>query len=295
MGDNHVVEISGIGTIKLKMYDGLIRTISGVRHVKDLKKNLLSVGQFDSLGCKIRTDNGIMKIVKGALVVLKARKTVANMFVLMGETYQGAEASIASASPAEEKTMMWHQKLGHMSEKGLKVLSDQKLLPGLTKVTLPFYKMQMEENNSILKETTEVQIENTQNHTSSKAVPEHEEQEQIESETPEVRRSTRERRPPAWHSEYVTESNIAYSHGGSGGQTALHAAVMETHSDHKAAERLLEFDTCNAFWRASGPKWQECSSFFHSSRKASVVRGVLEIAELQWPINQADNGSKSQK
>jgi len=26
-----------------------------------------------------------------------------------------------------------------MSEKGLKILSDQKLLPGLTKVTLPFY------------------------------------------------------------------------------------------------------------------------------------------------------------
>jgi len=60
------------------------------------------------------------------------------MFVLMGETHHGTEASIASASPAEEKTMMWHQKLGHMSEKGLKVLSDQKLLHWLTKVTLPF-------------------------------------------------------------------------------------------------------------------------------------------------------------
>ena len=34
---------------------------------------------------------------------------------------------------------MWHKKLGHMSEKGLKVLSDQKLIPGLTKVSLPFY------------------------------------------------------------------------------------------------------------------------------------------------------------
>jgi hypothetical protein len=138
MGDNHALEIAGIGTIKLKMYDDLIRTISGMQHVKDLKKNLLSVGQFDSLGCKIRKDNGIMKIIKGALVVLKARKTVVNMFVLMGETHHEAEASIASANPAEEKTMMWHKKLGHMSEKGLKILSDQKLLPGFTKVTLPF-------------------------------------------------------------------------------------------------------------------------------------------------------------
>jgi hypothetical protein len=106
--------------------------------VKDLKKNLLSIGQFDSFGYKIRTDSGIMKIVKEALVVLKARKAIANMFVLMGETHHGAEASIASVSLAEEKTMMWHKKLGHMSKKGLKVLSDQKLLPRLTKVTLPF-------------------------------------------------------------------------------------------------------------------------------------------------------------
>ena len=33
---------------------------------------------------------------------------------------------------------MWHQKLGHMLEKGLKVLSDQKLIPRFTKVFLPF-------------------------------------------------------------------------------------------------------------------------------------------------------------
>ena len=79
-----------------------------------------------------------MKIIKGALVVLKARKTVANMFVLIGETHHRVEASIASASLVEEKTMMWHKKQGLMSEKGLKVLSNQKLLPGLTKVTLPF-------------------------------------------------------------------------------------------------------------------------------------------------------------
>jgi len=71
-------------------------------------------------------------------VVLKARKIVANLFVLMGETHHEAEMSIASASPAEEKTMMWHKKLGHISEKGLKILSYQKLLPRLTKVTLPF-------------------------------------------------------------------------------------------------------------------------------------------------------------
>ena len=72
-------------------------------------------------------------------MVLKVRKIVANLIVLMEETHHEADASIVLASPAEEKTMMWHKKLGHMSKKGLKILSDQKLLLALTKVTLPFY------------------------------------------------------------------------------------------------------------------------------------------------------------
>jgi len=121
MGNDYALEIAGTGTIKLKMYDGSIRIISKVRHVKGFKKNLLSMEQFNSLGCKIRIDNGIMKIVKGALVVLKARKIVANLFVLMGETHCEAKTSIASANPVEEKTMMWHKKPGHMLEKSLKI------------------------------------------------------------------------------------------------------------------------------------------------------------------------------
>jgi hypothetical protein len=59
-------------------------------------------------------------------VVLKGRKIVANLFVLMREIHREVEVSIASASLAEEKTMMWHHKLGHMSKKGLKILFDQK-------------------------------------------------------------------------------------------------------------------------------------------------------------------------
>ena len=44
MGDDHALEIAGIGTIKIKMFNGTVRIIEEVRHVKDLKKNLLSLG-----------------------------------------------------------------------------------------------------------------------------------------------------------------------------------------------------------------------------------------------------------
>ncbi|KAH9682249.1 hypothetical protein KPL71_027276 [Citrus sinensis] len=71
-----------------------------------------------------------------------------------------------------------------------------------------------DENDSTAKEKSEIVPvyvkNNPENSDSSKAAPEHEEQEPVESEALEVRRSTRERRPPAWHSEYVTEINVAY-------------------------------------------------------------------------------------
>ncbi|KAH9689341.1 Integrase catalytic domain-containing protein [Citrus sinensis] len=136
MGNDHALEIAGISTIKIKMFDGTIHTIGEVRHVNGLKKNLLSLGQMDSHGYKTHVENGIMNIVNGALVLMKAEKIGTNLFMLKGETLQEANACVASNE--EESTMMWHLKLGHMSEQGLKILSERKLLPGLKSVSLPF-------------------------------------------------------------------------------------------------------------------------------------------------------------
>ena len=71
MGDDHALEIVGLGNIKIKMFDGAVHTIEQVRHVKGLKKNLLSLGQIDSRGCKNHVENRIIKIARGALVLMK--------------------------------------------------------------------------------------------------------------------------------------------------------------------------------------------------------------------------------
>ncbi|KAE8688623.1 hypothetical protein F3Y22_tig00110962pilonHSYRG00058 [Hibiscus syriacus] len=133
--NDHALEIVGVGTIKLKMYDGTIKVVRDVRHVKGWKKNLLSYGLLDNNASKIETRKGIMKVFPGALVVLKGEKIAANLYMLKGETLLEAEASVASCS--SDSAMLWHQKLGHMSEQGMKVLVEQKLLPSLTKVSLP--------------------------------------------------------------------------------------------------------------------------------------------------------------
>ena len=129
MRDDHALEIAEIGTIKIKIFDGTIRTIGEVWHVNGLKNNLLSLGQIDSHRYKTHVENEIIKIVKGALVLMKAEKIGSNQFMLKGETLQKADAYVTSNG--EKSTMIWHLKLGHMAEQGLKILSEQKLLTGV--------------------------------------------------------------------------------------------------------------------------------------------------------------------
>ncbi|KAL0315376.1 UNVERIFIED_CONTAM: hypothetical protein Sradi_5415800 [Sesamum radiatum] len=44
LGDDRCCNIVGIGEIRVKMYDGTVRTLSDVWHILDLKKNLISLG-----------------------------------------------------------------------------------------------------------------------------------------------------------------------------------------------------------------------------------------------------------
>ena len=87
--------------------------------MKGLKKNLLSIGKFDDLGLKTQIVNGIIKIVNGALIVMKAEKISSKLFVLQRHALKYGDASVASTNQ-EESTIKWHYKLGHMSECGLK-------------------------------------------------------------------------------------------------------------------------------------------------------------------------------
>ncbi|GJS54946.1 retrovirus-related pol polyprotein from transposon TNT 1-94 [Tanacetum coccineum] len=65
-GDEWILD-SGC-TIQINMFDGTVRTLTDVRHVPELKKNLISLGTLDSIGCDYRGRGGVLKVSKGALV-----------------------------------------------------------------------------------------------------------------------------------------------------------------------------------------------------------------------------------
>ena len=60
-------------TVKIKMFNGVVRVLSNVRHVPNPRKNLISLGVLDGLGYSYSSKGGIIKITKGALMVMKGQ------------------------------------------------------------------------------------------------------------------------------------------------------------------------------------------------------------------------------
>eukprot|EP00252_Welwitschia_mirabilis_P018673 TRINITY_DN4156_c0_g1_i5.p1 TRINITY_DN4156_c0_g1~~TRINITY_DN4156_c0_g1_i5.p1 ORF type:complete len:1283 (+),score=262.04 TRINITY_DN4156_c0_g1_i5:125-3973(+) len=124
LGDDRKYEIEGKGTVVLMRQNGQTITLTNVRHVPGLTKNLISVGQLSDGGFTTTFDSSSWKISKGALVIARGSRE-GTMYVLRSVN-PGSSACVASGEVAAGT---WHKRLGHLSETGLQVLISKGLLP----------------------------------------------------------------------------------------------------------------------------------------------------------------------
>ena len=89
MRNDATCQMIGIGTVRIKMFDGVVRDLTDVRYVPQMKKNIISVGAVESKGFKMTLENGILKVTKGFLVVMKEIKD-RNLYYLKGSTVIGS-------------------------------------------------------------------------------------------------------------------------------------------------------------------------------------------------------------
>ena len=80
MGNDASCRVVEIGNIIAKMFDGVIRTLCDVRHVPNLRKNLISLGTLDVNGFNYKSVNGIMKVSKGVLTAMRGQKLAGNIY-----------------------------------------------------------------------------------------------------------------------------------------------------------------------------------------------------------------------
>jgi 5'-3' exoribonuclease 2 len=130
MGDDSSHQIIGIGSVQIKMHDGIIKTLTDVRHIPDISKNLISLSTLDGRGYKYSGGDGVLKVSKGSLIVMRGDLKSANLYRLQGTTITGDDAVISNSLSTSDATNLWHIRLGHMSELGLAVLSKRGLLDG---------------------------------------------------------------------------------------------------------------------------------------------------------------------
>ena len=127
LGDAYELEICGMGDIKLVLRNGTEFMLRNVRHVPKLAKSLISAGQLDDMGYTTSFGNGSWVIKKGNLVILRGHK-FGTLYSMHVSHIQDDYISIAELPNTE----LWHSRLGHMSQKGMKQLERSGYLPMLS-------------------------------------------------------------------------------------------------------------------------------------------------------------------
>ncbi|KAG8362995.1 hypothetical protein BUALT_BualtUnG0016000 [Buddleja alternifolia] len=124
LGNNKSCKVQGIGSVRIKMFNGIEKVLKQVRYIPELKRNLISLGMLDDLGYSMKLESGTLKVVKGSMVIMKGIRRN-GIYSLIGCTVIGSISSVES-----DRTVLWHRRLSHVSERGLVELSKQGLLAG---------------------------------------------------------------------------------------------------------------------------------------------------------------------
>ena len=111
LADSIALDVVGMGDIRILLPNGSVWLLEKVRHIPDLRRNLISVRQLDDEGHAILFVGGTWKVTKGVRLLACGKKT--------GTLYMtSSPRDIIAVAEVSTNTSLWHCKFGHMSKKG---------------------------------------------------------------------------------------------------------------------------------------------------------------------------------
>jgi len=131
MGNANFSTVVGKGDVCLETMNGMKLLLRDVRHVPDMRLNLISVDKLDEEGYCNTFHNGQWKLTKGSLVVARGTKQ-SKLYVTQASISQ----QVINVAENDSNIKLWHRRLGHMSEKSMARLVKKNALPGLNQIQL---------------------------------------------------------------------------------------------------------------------------------------------------------------
>ncbi|CAA0805812.1 Uncharacterized mitochondrial protein AtMg00300 [Striga hermonthica] len=133
MENDGIAKAVGMGDVHLETENGNTLVLRGVKHVPNIRMNLISTGKLDDEGfCNTFRDRK-WKLTKGSLIVARGQK-YSSLYVMNVKIVD----PMINAVDDERTVELWHNRLSHMSEKGLIVLAKKNLLPDLVPIPIVY-------------------------------------------------------------------------------------------------------------------------------------------------------------
>ncbi|KAG7554353.1 GAG-pre-integrase domain [Arabidopsis suecica] len=118
MGNKTVSRVKGVGSIRLINEAGLTVVLTNVRYVPEMDRNLLSLGTFEKAGYRFESENGILSIKAGDSMFLTGRR-YDTLYLLQWRPVMAESLAVMNR---QDDTVLWHRRLGHMSQKNMNLL-----------------------------------------------------------------------------------------------------------------------------------------------------------------------------
>ena len=141
LGDDSPKKISRHGRVKLFLNDGSIKTLHRVLQILGMSRNLIYVNKMVDVGVKTIFEKDRCKMIRGKMVLMRGVQ-YETLYKLLGRTMiDGCNNTMVLESKYEESkvfnvyggdTMVWHERLGHIGEKGLQSFQGKGMVEGMS-------------------------------------------------------------------------------------------------------------------------------------------------------------------
>lgn len=141
LGDDHPYRVTGIGSIRVRMFNKMVQISMNVKHIPELKKNLVSLGYLERSGYSFsyKARSGVMNISNGTITVMRRRRLENNLYMMEESMIIGDSDVAAAIHDQDGAHRLWYYDFSHMEKLGMKELSKQVLIPELDGNRLEIY------------------------------------------------------------------------------------------------------------------------------------------------------------